>query len=84
MIVEGILNLIKSFLLFLISLFPDFPAISYDSGFLSVLSSAISKANIICHLNVVISCIVVCLVICNIRFIWSLVMWVVRKIPGIN
>lgn len=84
MIVEGLLNLVKAFLLFLISLLPEFPTINYDSGFLSALSSAISSANTICHLKVVMSCIGVCILVCNVKMIWSVIMWVVRKIPGVS
>ena len=84
MIIEGILNLVKSFLLFLISLLPEFPTIVDESGYLSSLSSVISYANMFCHLKVVLGCIGIMLVVLNIKMIWSVIMWVVRKIPGVS
>lgn len=84
MIIEGILNVIKTFLLFLVSLFPELPTISNESTYLESLADAIKLANMFCNLSVVLGCIGICFVVYNIKAVWSMVMWVVRKIPGVN
>lgn len=84
MIIEGILNLLKALLMFLLGLFPTLPTFSDSGGFLTSLSNAISYANYFFHLDVVVSCLVLCFVVSNARAIWALVMWVVRKIPGVS
>ena len=84
MIVEGILNAIKLFLKFLINLFPTLPAFEDSSGFLNKLGEVVGYANLFCYLNVVLSCLVLCFVVANARAIWALIMWIVRKIPGVS
>ena len=82
--IRGHLNVIKTFLLFLISLFPTLPTIVDNSSFLSSVADVISFANTFCVLSVVLGCIGILFVVYNIKTIWAAVMWVVRKIPGVS
>lgn len=84
MIIEAILNLVKSFLLFLIGLFPTLPTFIDNSSYLSSLSNVLGYANYFVVLDVAIGCLVICFVVMNIKFIWGAIMWVVRKIPGVS
>lgn len=84
MIIESILNLVKAFLLFLIGLFPKLPDFVDSGGYLDKLAEVVSYADIFCDLKVVLANLLLCFVCSNIRFIWGAIMWVVRKIPGVN
>ena len=84
MIIEGVLNVIKTFLLFLIGLFPEIPRIVDNSSYLTSVAEAIRYANLFCNLTVVVGCIGIIFAVYNAQAIWSAVMWVVRKIPGVS
>ena len=84
MIIEGILNLVKTFLLFLIGLFPKLPEFADSGGHLDKLAEVVSYANIFCYLDIVLANLLLCFVVANARFIWGAIMWVVRKIPGVS
>lgn len=78
------MNILKTFLLFLISLFPDLPTITDKSSHIDALAEAVSFVNTFCYLQVVIGCFGIILAVYNVKAIWAAVMWVIRKIPGVN
>ena len=82
MIVQGVLSLVKLLLSGLFAIIPDIPA--FDTGSLDGFFDIIQTANAFIDFKAVGICLGVILVIYNINFIWSLVMWVIRKIPGIS
>lgn len=84
MIIEGILNLVKSLLLFLVGLLPQLPTFDIQSSALSDVANVIGYANRFCNLSVVVGCCGIMIAVYNIKAIWSLIMWVVRKIPGVS
>ena len=84
MIIEGILNLVKSLLLFLVGLLPELPTFEVQNSYLTDLANVIGYANRFCHLGVVVGCCGILIAVYNIKAIWSIIMWVVRKIPGVS
>ncbi|WMJ84287.1 hypothetical protein ACS3UN_07980 [Oscillospiraceae bacterium LTW-04] len=84
MIVEGILNLLKTLVLFVLNLFPDLPDTSFVNGFFDPVVKVINNANVWIHVPTVSTCFVLILLCYNARAIWSVVMWVIRKIPGVS
>ena len=82
MIIEAIMNVIAFVILGVIKLFPTIPQI--DTSFLDGIIRVFSLIDTFVSLRVLSGCIVVFLVVMNLRTIWSVIMWVVRKIPSIN
>lgn len=84
MIIEGILNLVKSLLLFLVGLLPQLPTFDIQSSALTDVAKVVGYANRFCNLNIVVGCCGILIAVYNAKAIWSLIMWVVRKIPGVS
>ena len=86
MIIQGILDLIKAFILFIIGLFPTLPEAQFNSLFsrLQPVADAINSADMFIDISVCVSCVGIIFLVYNARAIWSLIMWVVRKIPGVS
>lgn len=84
MIVEAILGLLKTFLLFIIGLFPALPDMSGFFTYLTPLSNVINKVGMFIDLSVFSACMAIIFIVYNARALWALVMWVVRKIPGVS
>lgn len=82
MIVETICNILCACVLGAIGLFPTIPQI--DTSFLSGFFRVLSTVDAFVSLKVVSACFVIIFLFMNIQVIWSLVMWVMRKIPGIK
>ena len=83
MIVELILNLLKTLILFVISLFPTIPP--FDMGVsLQPFVDVVTSINSFISVPLVGICLGLLLVVTNIDFVWSMIMWVVRKIPGVE
>jgi hypothetical protein len=82
MIIEAILNVLVSLLLGVIGLFPSFPHIRFD--FLDGVVRVLSLADTFVSLGVLSVCFAVVLVLQNAHVIWGVIMWVVRKIPGLE
>lgn len=84
MILEGILNLVKGVLLSVISLFPALPDMSFLSQSVSDLLNLFVLIDSVVSVRLVGSCFTALFVFTNIDLIWSVIMWVVRKIPGVS
>ncbi len=82
MIVELILDVVKAVLLFLIGLFPELPDMSELLGFFEPVFELYLNVDAFISVKVLGSCVLFLIIFCNIEFIWGIVMWVLRKIPG--
>jgi len=79
LIVETILNFLVGIVLGIIKLFPTIPKMNLD--FLNWIIRMFSLVDLFVSLRVLSTCLVVIFVVMNARLIWSVIMWVVRKIP---
>jgi len=82
MITEFLLNLVRFVIVGIITIFPTIPRI--DLSFLDGVFMALSMVDLFINIGVVGVCLSVILVFMNIQLIWGIIMWVVRKIPGVN
>ena len=69
---------------FLVGLFPAFPRFDNLAVSLSPIAYIIRFVNLFVDLKTVSLCLLVILVVYNIKFGWSILMWVIRKIPGLS
>ncbi len=69
---------------FLVGLFPAFPRFDNLAVSLSPIAYIIRFVNLFINLKTVSLCLLVILVVYNIKFGWSILMWVIRKIPGMS
>lgn len=84
MILKGILDLLKAFLLFIIGLFPTLPDMSWLIGTISPVVQVFASLNMVVDVGVLSLCIGLLFLFSNIEFVWGIIMWVVRKIPGVS
>lgn len=85
MIIEGLLNLIIDFLKFIFSAveLPDLPSEVTEllDEFMKVIESGLGILNLFIDWDLLLLLIPVVLIITNFEVIWSLIMFIVRKIP---
>lgn len=84
MILKLIMELLKFFLLFIIGLMPAVPDVSGMVSFINPVFTLLGGLNNFVSVSVAGTCLTVLLVFMNIEFIWGIIMWVVRKIPGVT
>lgn len=84
MIVTAIMNLLKMLLLGIISLFPKLPDTSDLTNYVQPVFDLLRGMNQFISVSLVATCLVVLFVFANIEFVWGIIMWVVRKIPGVS
>lgn len=84
MILEFIMNVLKSFLLFVIGLFPSIPDASWLYGSLSPVVKVIASVDSFVDVGTVGLCLSLMLVFMHIDVVWGIIMWVIRKIPGVS
>ncbi len=82
MIVEFLLDIVKAVLLFLIGLFPELPDMSSIVEFFDPLFQVYMQVDSFISVKLVAGCVIFFFILSNIEFIWGIIMWVVRKIPG--
>lgn len=82
MIFENIGNAFVSVVLGIIRIFPTIPTV--DLSFLNSFIRVLSLVDTFVSLRILSASIAVIFVVMNIRTIWSVIMWVVRKLPGIS
>ena len=83
MIVEFLLNMIKSIILFVISLLPDLPLFGFVTG-IGGFIEVILKAGVFVDMGVFASCLGIWFAFYYFEFIYAILEWVWKKIPGIN
>lgn len=69
---------------FLVRLFPAFPRFDNLAVTLGPVAYTIRFVDMFVSLKTVSACLLVILVVYNIKFGWSILMWVLRKIPGVS
>jgi hypothetical protein len=84
MIVEFFCNAIFFILGFLINLFPRFPSFKSLEISLQPVYYVLNFVNHFINLKVVSMGLIIILLVYNIKFVWSIIMWLVRKIPGVS
>lgn len=84
MIIEGICNIFFGVAYFLLSMLPRFPSFENINVSLSPVFWVIRFVNLFISVKTVSACLLLILVIYNIKFIWSVFMWLIRKIPGVS
>lgn len=84
MIIEGILVVVKGVILFIVNLFPTLPDMDFLSTSFQPLVNVMATINSFVSVSLFAGCCVAFIVFMNIDFIWSIIMWVVRKIPGVT
>lgn len=84
MIIEFFCDIFFALAKFLIGLFPVFPDFSGLNVSLSPLFYVIKFVNLFISVPTVGRCLMILLVVYNLKFIWSIISWLIRKIPGVS
>lgn len=84
MILELIMDAIKAVILFVISLFPTLPAMDFIKEWVNYFGELLLFVNRFVYLRVLGICLITILICYNLRLIWSIIIWVLRKIPGVS
>lgn len=84
MIIMLLMELLKMLILLVLSLFPDLPAVDWLAESLADFGVMMQGVGMFISVRTVSMCFVLILVCYNARAIWSVIMWVVRKIPGVS
>lgn len=84
MIIEFVCNLFFGICHLVISVFPKLPDFSGLNVSLQPFFKVIKTLTSFVDFRVVGSCLLLVLIVFNLKFIWSIFMWLVRKIPGVS
>jgi len=84
MILELIMDAIKAVILFVIRLFPTLPEMNFIKEWVSYFGELLLFVNRFVYLRVLGICLITILICYNLRLIWSIIIWVLRKIPGVS
>ena len=84
MIVEAIGSLFFGVANFFVSLLPQFPSFSALKVSIDPVLYVLNAVNTFVSLKLIGACMVIVFTVYNIQFIWSILMWVIRKIPGVS
>ncbi len=84
MITEALCNVFFWLAKLFIGLFPTFPSFGRIRVSQTPLVQAISQLGRFVDLHVLSTCLLIILVVYNIKFVWSILMWIIRKIPGVS
>ena len=82
MIIEAFLAVLKFIIIGVISLLPALPQIRID--YLDGVFQALSTVDMVINIRVLASCLAILFLFMNVKLIWAVIMWVVKKIPGLN
>lgn len=69
---------------FLVGLFPAFPWFDSLAVTLDPVAYVIRFMDLFVSMKTVSRCLLVILIVYNIKFGWSILMWIIRKIPGVS
>lgn len=84
MIIEFLCNIFFGLANLLVGILPQLPSFQELNLDLSGFFSVVRLLNMFVDLKVVGICAIIILVVYNIKFIWSIFMWLIRKIPGVS
>ena len=83
MIIEFLLDIVFGVINMFLSLLPELPAFSQFEGLLGFVE-LVSYGSIFIDLSVFLSCLVAWFALWQFEFIYSILEWLWKKIPGIN
>lgn len=69
---------------FLVKLFPIFPRFDALAAALDPIAYVVRFLDLFISMQTLSRCLLVILIVYNIKFGWSILMWVLRKIPGVS
>lgn len=84
MIIEFLCNIFFSVIRFFVGLFPSFPSFDFLGSPLEPVFYVLGFINNFVSVALAGTCFMAILVVYNIKFVWSIIMWLVRKIPGVS
>lgn len=84
MIVELVCNVFFGVAGFILSVIPAFPSFEKLNASLSPIFYVLKLINMFVSVKAAGVCCLIVLVVYNIKFIWSICMWLIRKIPGVS
>ena len=84
MIIELFFNIFFALAHFLIILFPKFPSFNGLNMSMSPLLYVVKFVNMFISVSLLSRCVIIVLVVYNLKFVWSILMWLIRKIPGVS
>lgn len=84
MILEFLCSILFSLAHFFIGLIPKFPSFEQLNLSLSPLFYVMKLINLFVSVSLLSKCMIIILIVYNIKFVWSILMWLVRKIPGVS
>lgn len=84
MIIEFFCNAFFALAEFIIGIFPRFPSFDGLNTSFGPLFYIIDFVNIFVSVPLIGKCCTIILIVYNLKFVWSIVMWLVRKIPGVS
>lgn len=84
MITKGICNLFFWLANFFVGLFPVFPSFGNLRVSQGPMLAVVAEFGRFADLRTLSICLLLILIVYNIKFVWSIIMWIVRKIPGVS
>lgn len=84
MILEFLCNILFGLAHFFLNLFPKFPSFENLNVSLGPVFYVIKFLNMFVDVRVVSTGLLIVLIVYNIKFVWSVLMWLIRKIPGVS
>ena len=84
MIIELFCNIFFALAHFLINLFPKFPSFNGLNASMSPLLYVVKFVNMFISVSLLSRCMIILLIVYNLKFVWSIFMWLIRKIPGVS
>lgn len=84
MIIEFFCNILFTLVRFFLNIIPRFPSFESLNVSLAPLFYVIRFVNVFISLRVVSIGLVLVLIVYNIKFVWSILMWLIKKIPGVS
>ena len=84
MIIELFFNIFFALAHFLINLVPKFPSFNGLNMSMSPLLYVVKFVNMFISVSLLSRCVIIVLVVYNLKFVWSILMWLIRKIPGVS
>lgn len=84
MIIKLLMDLLKGLILFVIGLLPSMPDMSGLLGSVEAVISVLLTIDSIISVRLVGTCLGILILIAQADLLWSMIMWVIRKIPGVS
>ncbi|GEM_PF-1400855 len=84
MLVKLLMDMVKALILLIISLFPTLPDMSNLVSLIEPLVQLFVNIDSFVSVQLVGTCLGLLFVFSNAELIWSIIMWVIKKIPGVS